>query len=102
MKVQQLKAELVVFKGLMSNVSAATTPPARFPRGSSSQRAACKQAEQAFLAVACRFPFCCPSPHFALLPFFSPCHPLIQEKKKERRSRGVVWDRQRGGASAVR
>lgn len=26
MKVQQLKAELVVFKGLMSNVSAASAP----------------------------------------------------------------------------
>lgn len=70
MKVEQLKAELVVFKGLMSNVSAATTPLALLPRGSSSQQAACNQAEQAFLVAACRFPFRCPFPHFATLLFF--------------------------------
>lgn len=33
MKVQQLKAELVVFKGLMSNVSAASTPLTLLPGG---------------------------------------------------------------------
>lgn len=43
MKVEQLKAELVVFKGLMSNVSAATTPLALFPRGSSSGLLATRQ-----------------------------------------------------------
>ena len=33
MKVEQLKAELVVFKGLMSNVSAANAPLTLFSRG---------------------------------------------------------------------
>lgn len=82
MKVEQLKAELVVFKGLMSNVSAATAPltlPLRAP-----PQGTCNQAQQ-----ACGPLSSCPPP----LPplscaacFFCPRHLLIQEKKKEQKS----------------
>lgn len=82
--MQQLKAELVVFKGLMSNVSAARTPLTLFPGGLttrlSSQAAEARPA--ALLGVACWFRS--PPPPTLLCFRFSLCHPvLLREKKKE-------------------
>lgn len=85
MKVEQLKAELVVFKGLMSNVSAAPQ--------------ACDQAEQAFLAWACGFPGHSPHPPCwaSVSPWLAPHPTLIQEERKEQKlgcrchRREAVW-----------
>lgn len=85
MKVEQLKAELVVFKGLMSNVSAATTPLTLFPCGSSS---GCLQPGRTGLS-SCGLSISCPLalPSLCYASVFFRCHPLIQEKKKEHRPR---------------
>lgn len=90
MKVEQLKAELVVFKGLMSNVSAAATPLALLPRGSSSQQAACNQAEQAFLVAACDFLSAAPSRTLLRFCFF-PLPPLNSREKEGTRVPVLCW-----------
>lgn len=82
--MQQLKAELVVFKGLMSNVSAASTPLTLFPGGLTTRLSnqAAEARPAALLGVACWFPLHHPSPHFALLPFF-PLPPGAASGEKE-------------------
>lgn len=73
MKVEQLKAELVVFKGLMSNVSAATSSPKAGRAGPSGLG----------LSISC------PLPPPGLLCFslcLPPTPPSVQEEKKEQKS----------------
>lgn len=71
MKVEQLKAELVVFKGLMSNVSAA---PSRLA-----------PAEQAFLVWACGSPGHSPHPPRRA----APPPPYLFKRKGRNQSFGV-------------
>lgn len=88
MKVEQLKAELVVFKGLMSNVSAAPTHlrPGRW----------------AFLLWACAFPGPPPSPTLLCfrLPRLVP-HPTPPSFRRtgKNKSFGVLCERPRSMAS---
>lgn len=90
MKVEQLKAELVVFKGLMSNVSSAchTWAPLGYS-GSWKQKGGLTSSG---LLLCC--PVCHSFPHFAVPLAFPPWYPLIQAKKEQKPC--ILTERQDG------